>query len=83
MPPSNISSPLRSSARCSASPIPDARCWLLHCAWCRCASRDRTDADPRPSWNIVDALENAGGAAGILFVRTNQHFWQQREISAD
>ena len=33
--------------------------------------------------NIVDALENAGGAAGIQFVRTNQHFWQQREISAD
>ena len=32
---------------------------------------------------LVDALENAGGAAGILFVRTNQHFWQQREISAD
>jgi len=23
---------------------------------------------------LVDALENAGGAAGILFVRTNQHF---------
>ena len=32
---------------------------------------------------LVDALENAGGAAGILFVRSNQHFWQQREISAD
>jgi hypothetical protein len=33
---------------------------------------------------LIDALEKiAGGAGGIVLVRAIQHFWQQREISAD